>query len=375
MAIPLSANGNTFNYPETGDTAWGSDATNLVSAVCAALGSIGLGASLTPEAIIDLNSTSRGFYPPRMTEAQRDAIVSPGIGLIVINTTSATFDYYDGTAWQSLKISNSPSWTENDTAPTALATEQRYAKINGQTFTGNITAPVVTGSTSVDSPIGNLTTVNSTTVNTPTVKATTSGGLALRSNSDTLIGTFGGGGGNNGTFEGGLNIKGVVGVGNGTTTLPSLHGDTDTNTGILFDTPDTLKFVTNGETRLKILPTGQLQAVYESTVGTDYNTTLHNGYLCRAWVNFNGTGTVAIRASGNVSTITDNGTGDYTVNFTTAMPDANYAASVTTGNDNSAFPIKGVVIEYLTGSVRVFGERNTSGTNIDSAFMNVGIFR
>jgi len=48
-------------------------------------------------------------------------------------------------------------------------------------------------------------------------------------------------------------------------------------------------------------------------------------YLARAWVNFNGTGTVAIRASGNVSSITDNGTGDYTVNFTTAMSDANYA--------------------------------------------------
>ena len=47
-------------------------------------------------------------------------------------------------------------------------------------------------------------------------------------------------------------------------------------------------------------------------------------YACRAWVNFNGTGTVAIRASGNVSSITDNGVGDYTVNFTTAMPDANY---------------------------------------------------
>ncbi len=48
-------------------------------------------------------------------------------------------------------------------------------------------------------------------------------------------------------------------------------------------------------------------------------------YACRAWVNFNGTGTVAIRASGNVSSITDNGTGDYTVNFATAMPDADYA--------------------------------------------------
>jgi hypothetical protein len=46
----------------------------------------------------------------------------------------------------------------------------------------------------------------------------------------------------------------------------------------------------------------------------------------RAWVNFDGSGVVAIRASGNVSSITDNGPGDYTVNFTTALPDANYAA-------------------------------------------------
>jgi hypothetical protein len=55
----------------------------------------------------------------------------------------------------------------------------------------------------------------------------------------------------------------------------------------------------------------------------------------RAWVNFNGTGTVAIRASGNVSSITDNGTGDYTVNFTTPLPDANYAVSGSCGGGSS----------------------------------------
>jgi len=48
-------------------------------------------------------------------------------------------------------------------------------------------------------------------------------------------------------------------------------------------------------------------------------------YTAKAWVNFNGTGTVAIRASGNVSSITDNGTGSYTVNLTNAMPDGNYS--------------------------------------------------
>jgi len=61
-------------------------------------------------------------------------------------------------------------------------------------------------------------------------------------------------------------------------------------------------------------------------------------YGCRAWVNFNGTGTVAIRASGNVTSITDNGVGDYTVNFTTAMPDANYSCVTSAARTiNNAF--------------------------------------
>lgn len=66
--------------------------------------------------------------------------------------------------------------------------------------------------------------------------------------------------------------------------------------------------------------------VIENSSGVDF-------YLARAWVNFNGTGTVAIRASGNVSSITDNGVGDYTVNFTNAMPDLNYFAGVSAGDE------------------------------------------
>ena len=56
--------------------------------------------------------------------------------------------------------------------------------------------------------------------------------------------------------------------------------------------------------------------------------------ISKAWVNFNGTGTVAIRSSFNVSSITDNGTGLYTVNFTTAMPNNNYAALASTRRNN-----------------------------------------
>lgn len=99
-------------------------------------------------------------------------------------------------------------------------------------------------------------------------------------------------------------------------------------------------------------------------------------YACRAWVNFNGTGTVAIRASGNVASITDNGAGDYTVNFTTAMPDADYVVLVSSG-DNTTAPfafVADATAARTTTSVRV---RTTSGAFVqtDSSRVNVAIFR
>jgi hypothetical protein len=69
-------------------------------------------------------------------------------------------------------------------------------------------------------------------------------------------------------------------------------------------------------------------------------------FACRAWVNFNGTGTVAIRASGNVSSITDNGTGDYTINFTTALPDANYAMVQGSANVAGALSSRPVIAGF-----------------------------
>lgn len=71
-------------------------------------------------------------------------------------------------------------------------------------------------------------------------------------------------------------------------------------------------------------------------VNTIQNTSGVEQYTCKAWVNFNGTGTVAIRASGNVSSITDNGVGDYTVNFTNAIADANYSVVITADTKGSA---------------------------------------
>lgn len=107
-------------------------------------------------------------------------------------------------------------------------------------------------------------------------------------------------------------------------------------------------------------------------------------YTAKAWVNFNGTGTVAIRASGNVSSITDNGTGDYTVNFTNAMVDANYCLVAATGaNSNptvNTFVSVQVEMNTLatqtTTSVRFgTGKQYSPFTVSDIAQINIAVFR
>ena len=99
-------------------------------------------------------------------------------------------------------------------------------------------------------------------------------------------------------------------------------------------------------------------------------------YGCRAWVNFNGTGTVAIRASGNVSSITDNGTGDYTVNFTTSMPDANYSVGSACGDGASgSMRITGVSDANPTASAYRMATFNLSSSRADPIFVLASFFR
>ena len=90
----------------------------------------------------------------------------------------------------------------------------------------------------------------------------------------------------------------------------------------------------------------------------------------KAWVNFNGTGTVAIRRAFNVSSITDNGTGDYTVNFTNAMVDANYCAN-TTGTANSRVA---AVSSTTTTACRFTTMISTTGTFEDNTINMCSIF-
>jgi len=99
-------------------------------------------------------------------------------------------------------------------------------------------------------------------------------------------------------------------------------------------------------------------------------------YACRAWVNFNGTGTVAIRASGNVSSITDNGPGVYTINFTNAMLDANYAVNVSAGEGIDS-------VRYVGSSARAVPTTtafqiqivSSGGFDTDTAYCYASIFR
>jgi hypothetical protein len=96
----------------------------------------------------------------------------------------------------------------------------------------------------------------------------------------------------------------------------------------------------------------------------------------KAWVNFNGTGTVAIRAAFNVSSITDNGTGGYTVNFSTAMPDANYVVVVGgRGAGGASFCTHNKEFTSPTVSTVAVACVNSGGGGVDSANVDVTIFR
>jgi len=230
-----------------------------------------------------------------------------------------------------------------------------------------------------------------------------------------------------GTETARINTDSQIVAAAGTVSLPIFSTTGDTNTGIFFPAADNIGFATNGVERAKVgnsetvfndgganvdfrvegdtdanllfvdassesigigtsSPTSKLYV--EGNVAINGTLLFNSGYGsvatafgCRAWVNFNGTGTPEIRASGNVSSITDNGTGDYTVNFTTAMPDANYSAvgaaktqanTTTAGGNNTTMFLPAI---YTTSSLRFFTARDGSTGRFDTENTNVSIFR
>ena len=150
----------------------------------------------------------------------------------------------------------------------------------------------------------------------------TNGTLVIQTNGTTVAATFGTD--QSLTLVGALTTSGGTTFAAGSAAAPSITTTGDTNTGVFFSAADTIDFTEGGAA------TGQFDSSGNFKFNSGYGS-VATAFGCRAWVNFNGTGTVAIRASGNVSSITDNAVGDYTVNFTTAMPDANYSATMTSG--------------------------------------------
>jgi hypothetical protein len=155
-----------------------------------------------------------------------------------------------------------------------------------------------------------------------------------------------------------LKVQGNA-TGTGTFTIAAPSGNTDRTLTLPDEAGTVLTNVSDIETQVKTATNATGSAPI---------------YSCRAWVNFDGTGTVAIRESGNVSSITDNGTGDYNVNFTTAMPDVNYSISglsslTVTANQTGMYPF----LETTTSFRIVI--YSTTGTLYDEVYIAAQVFR
>ena len=404
MAQSINVNGVSINYPETGDTNWSDDATNFAVQTSSALGKIGLssGTNVDVAGILDvtgattldstltvagtttLNGTANLNGNTNLGNATSDTIAVTGIlnvdsGVLYVNPTSNLVGINKTNPAQALDV------TGNALISGTLGVT------GNSTFTGDVIASIV--------------------------KASGSGGLTIDSNGGTDVALFGAGGGSGTTLYGGLNgttgnfadttdattstdgalktaggvgiakklfvgtdatLGGVLYLDDSTTANTSVLSFTgDTNTGIGRSAADTLDYITGGASRARIGSTGQQSSVVPDLSGS--NTTLYNEYKCRAWVNFNGTTATpsTIRGSGNISSVTKNSTGNYTVNIDTDMPDANYAVTVSTGlastGSGGSQNEDTYVNTYLAGSFTI--TTSNAGTLTDMVFVAAAVFR
>jgi hypothetical protein len=166
-----------------------------------------------------------------------------------------------------------------------------------------------------------------------------------------------------------------------------INADTSDGLKLTSDTSGLIEFQSAGVTKAGVNATGltgdgsQLTGLPAGYTDSDALTLFNASgsapvYACRAWVNFNGTGTVAIRASGNVSSITDNGTGNFNINFTTAMPDANYSFIASSGSlGASASTSTNGFFTPTTTSCRLTTYTPTGSDYIDPGVVSVAILR
>ena len=208
------------------------------------------------------------------------------------------------------------------------------------TVSGNVTMNVLNFTHIASGDVATFTDTLGVAANCTTASGNTS--VTYRSNTAAIVaGMFVSGA----TINVGTTVTSVVNA--NTITISSAAANSSTNTALTFYTQN------------------KLLASHVSAPG-----------LCKAWVNFNGIGTVAIRGAFNVSSITDNGTGSFTINFTTAMPDVNYAITGGGGEGGTTgmgqrTPSIGTV---STSSVLI-ASINQDATYIDPVYCCISIFR
>jgi len=351
MSVTVNVNGVAISYPQTGDSEWGDEATDFAIQTGSALGKLGLStgtsvditstldvtgattldSTLTVAGTTTLNGTANLNGNTNLGNATSDIIAVTGIlnvdsGTLYVNVTDNKVGINDSTPSEALDVTGN-------------------ALISGTLgVTGNTT---ITGN-----------------VITSIVKASGSGGLTIDSNGGTDVALFGAGGGSGTTLYGGLNgttatFSGVIYADDDTTAnTPVISFTGDTNTGIGRSAVDTIDLITNAVSRAKISSTGQQSSVVPDLSGS--NTTLYNEYKCRAWVNFTGVdGTIS--KSGNVTSVTKHATGDFTVTFAIAMPDAFFAVFGMAKSDD-------------TSSARAsFMNFSSNNTATDASFVRVNV--
>lgn len=262
--------------------------------------------------------------------------------------------------------------TEFNNIQTAVATKADSAS---PTFTGTVTIPTlaVTSTLTVTST-STLTGVTTLTAQ-PILSSLTASKPVFTDASKGLVST-----GTLGSDQGGTGVANNVAM---TVTGSGNFAYTRTLTGttnVTFPTTGTLSTLAGSETftnKTLTSPTLTTPNINSAQFATVAGTAPL--YAARAWVNFNGTGTPAIRGSGNVSSITDNGTGEFTVNFTTAMSDVNYAVTGichTPGTTNGALQAPSAsAANQLVGSIRVGAITGALASFFDPSFVYVVIHR
>lgn len=223
-----------------------------------------------PSAIVQADSTDRGFLPPRMTTTQRDAIASPATGLLVVNTTTSVYNFYSGSAWVALGSSGGSS-------PAFSNSAQLAALISDETGTGVSmfgTAPTITTSLAIngDAASAYLLTLTNTAASgapgNPSLQRSSRNGAALQIN-DKL----------GGLVVSGYGTTGYGGV-DGNFTFSAAEAFTDSARGTYLWIGTTTIGATGTTERLRVNPNGAV--LIGSTLASPLNFLAFGGNAARS---------------------------------------------------------------------------------------------